>query len=72
MKRALSGMSRMESQQDGDDPAETARRRLTLARMLIWAAQEAREIDLQLPAEHLDRAVGSIGDQIRDRQAWDY
>ncbi|QDL91767.1 hypothetical protein FDP22_08230 [Paroceanicella profunda] len=46
--------------------SDAAMRRLTLTRMLIWAAREAREIECVSSAEHLDRALGSIADCIRD------
>lgn len=42
-------------------------RRLTLTRMLIWAAREAREIDCGSSAAHIDIALRAIADNIRER-----
>lgn len=40
-------------------------RRLTLTRMLIWAAREAREIDCREAADRLESALDAVGDCIR-------
>jgi hypothetical protein len=53
---------------NSDRVSETAMRRLTLTRMLIWAAREAREIECISSADHLDRALNSIADCIRDQE----
>jgi hypothetical protein len=37
--------------------------------MLIWAAREAREIECTTSAEHLDMALRSIGECIKERSA---
>ncbi|MEM8739925.1 MAG: hypothetical protein AAGE13_00405 [Pseudomonadota bacterium] len=41
-------------------------RRLTLTRMLIWAAREAREIDCMNSAQHVEFALDAIADCIQD------
>jgi hypothetical protein len=61
-------LSRASEQPLEGDELESAMRRLTLTRMLIWAAHEAREIDCFSSADHLDRALNSIADCIRDRE----
>ncbi|MEM9047272.1 MAG: hypothetical protein AAGC92_01015 [Pseudomonadota bacterium] len=43
-------------------------RRLTLTRMLIWAAREAREIDCMNSAEHVEFALDAIADCIQARR----
>ncbi|GIX12481.1 MAG: hypothetical protein KatS3mg118_0440 [Paracoccaceae bacterium] len=48
-----------------EDSADLAMRRLTLTRMLIWAAREAREIDCREAADRLESALDAVGDCIR-------
>jgi hypothetical protein len=45
--------------------ADIALRRLTLTRMLIWAAREAREIDCPETADQVELALESIAESIR-------
>ncbi len=47
--------------------SRAAMRRLTLTRMLIWAATEAEEIGCTASAHHLAAALRAIADQIGRR-----
>ena len=47
---------------DEDSEANLGKRRLTLTRLLIWAEQEALDLDRVESAEHINRAIGQLFD----------
>lgn len=57
----------MDSEQSA---SEIAKRRLTLTRMLIWAAGEAREIGNAAAAERIEEALASMAAAIGERTAF--
>lgn len=56
-----------ESEESTDE--DTAMRRLTLTRMLVWAAQEARDIGCPRSAGHVELALDAIAVSIREKMA---
>jgi hypothetical protein len=47
---------------DEDSEASLGKRRLTLTRLLIWAEQEAMDLERVESAEHINRAIGQLFD----------
>lgn len=67
MQKSQSNLTFLTNPASGDSD-EVAMRRLTLTRMLIWAAREAREIDCMNSAEHVEFALDAIADCIQARR----